>query len=90
MNRVELEPGVAEPRREGIDRGRVVIVEMGAGREDLDGLETVSRNLQQMVPPEPLGVIEVRRDTESSHRQELASDPTGSASQLYFVTRSPR
>ena len=42
----------------------VVVVDVRAGREDLDGREPVCRDLHQMVPVEPCVVVEVRGHAE--------------------------
>ena len=63
---VQLEPGFRQPLLQVRDRGRVVIVEMRPRREELDRLEPVRRDLQQVLPAQPVIVIQVRRDTELS------------------------
>ena len=53
-----------QPVGQRVDGGRVAIVEMTARREQLDLLEPVAGDLRQVLPVEPLVVIEVRGNPE--------------------------
>ena len=53
-----------QPVGQRIDGGRVVIVEMAARREELDLFEPVAGDLREVLPLEPLVVIEVRGNPE--------------------------
>ena len=64
VDRVQTQPRSRQPRLERRDGSRVVIVEMRAGRDELDRVEAVGRDLLEMVAREPLAVIELRRDPE--------------------------
>jgi hypothetical protein len=62
VNAVELEACLRQPRLKVSHGGGVVVVEVRARGEQLDRFEAVHRDLQQMLPAEPLSVIETRRD----------------------------
>src|ERR1051325_5726016 len=58
------QPCVVEPLRER-DRGAAIaIVEMAAQREHFDGVEAMCRDLDQVIPIEPLADIEMGGDSE--------------------------
>ena len=62
----QIEACLGEPLLKiGHDRG-IVKVQMRARREKLDRLEAVRRNLNQMLPREPLCVKQSRRDTKAA------------------------
>lgn len=56
---VELETRFREPLLEIGDRGRTVVVEMRLGREHLDRLKTVRRDLNEMIPAQAPVVVQV-------------------------------
>ena len=62
VNAMKLEARIRQPRLEVGDGGGVVVIEVRAGGEQLDRFEAIRRDLQQMLPAEPLTVIETRRD----------------------------
>ncbi len=64
VNASQLHAGFGEPLLQVRDRRRVVVVEMRAGRIHLDPLESVRRDLQEMLAAQALPVIEVRGDPE--------------------------
>jgi hypothetical protein len=53
------------------ERMLVVIIEMGTRREDLDGLESVRRDLDQVIPVEPDAVIEMCGNPELHGNQQV-------------------
>ena len=61
VDAAQLEAGLGQPLLQVGDRRRVVVVEVRARGEDLDQLETVRRDLQQVIPGQSLIVEEVRR-----------------------------
>ena len=61
---MQLETRLRQPLLQIGDGRRIVIIEVRPRREDLDGLETVRRDLGQVVPAQPLIVKEVRGNAE--------------------------
>jgi len=61
MYGVQLEARLRQPLLEVGDRRWVVIVEVRPRREELDRLEPEAAHLQEMVPGQPMTVIQVRR-----------------------------
>jgi hypothetical protein len=64
VDAAQLQPGIGEPALQIRDRRRTVVVEMRPRRVDLDAVEAVRGDLEQMIPAQPLSVVEVRRDPE--------------------------
>ena len=64
VHRVRAQPAVVQVLAQFGQDLRVVVVDVRAGREDLDGAEPVCRNLHQMVPVEPCVVVEMRGHAE--------------------------
>ena len=60
VDAMQLETRLRQPLLQIGDSRWVVIIEMGARREDLDGLETMRRDLDQVIPAQPQIVVEVR------------------------------
>src|SRR5438552_3803519 len=81
MYAFERQAGFGQPLLEIGNRRRIVIVEMRPRGEHLDCLESVARNLQQMITRQPLTVVEVRRHPEMPFRHNrnhsLYKDPWG-------------
>ena len=61
VNALQQQARFGQPLLQVGDRRRVVIVEMRPRREHLDQLEAMRRDLQQVIPGQPLAVVEVRR-----------------------------
>ena len=61
---MQHQPRFLQPLPQLGDRRGVVIVEVRPGGEQLDGLEPVAGDLGQVLPAQPLVVVEVRRNPE--------------------------
>src|SRR5207245_4050394 len=72
VNRVQFEPGAGQPFLQVRDRRRVVIIEMASRREELDRLESMRRDVEQVLARQPLAVKEVRRDSELPGKHAIA------------------
>ena len=66
VDAVQRQAPLGQPAAQVTDARGVVVVEVRPRREQLDGVEPVCADLEQMVPTQPLTVIEVRRDAERS------------------------
>ncbi len=60
MDAVQLEPRFREPLLQIRDRRGIVVVEVRPRCEHFDRLEAVRRDLEELIAPEPLSVIQVR------------------------------
>ena len=69
VHRVERQARVREPFREMLDGGDVVIVEMGTRREDLNGVESMRRNVHQVFARQTRLMKQVRRNPEAALSQ---------------------
>ena len=61
---MQREPRVVQPFGQGEGGAAIVVVEVIAHREDLDGIEPVRRDLDQVIPIETITEIKVCRDPE--------------------------
>ena len=61
VHAVQLEPRFREPLLQIRDRRRIVVVEVRARGKQLDPLETVGPDLAEVLPAEPMVVVEMRR-----------------------------
>ena len=68
MDAVQRQARLRQPGLQVGDGGLVVIVEVAACREHLDGLEPVRRDFEQVLACEPAAVIQVRRYPELPFR----------------------
>src|SRR5215208_1179096 len=73
--RVKLETRIGKPFGEFRDRPLVVIVEVCAGGEELDGLEAVRGDVDEMLTAQRLLVKQMCRDAEAIHRRCLSEAP---------------
>ncbi len=64
MQAVQHQAGLLQPSLQRLDRRAVAVIEVRPRCEQLDRLEAVDGDLRQMVPAQPLIVIEVRRNAE--------------------------
>jgi hypothetical protein len=64
VDAVQFEASVSQPLLQVGHRRRIVVVEMRAGGEQLDTIESVRANLDQMLASQPLAVVKVRRHPE--------------------------
>jgi hypothetical protein len=62
--------GLCDPLLEIGDRGGAVIVEVRPGSEELHRLETVRRDLEEMLAGQALRVVEMRRHPELTFRHK--------------------
>ena len=74
MHAVQREASLREPLLQVRDRGRIVIVDVRPGGEDLHGLESLGSYLDEVIPTESLVMIQVSRNSEQAlARQGVAS-----------------
>ncbi len=66
---MELQPGVGQPVGESADRLFVVVIEMGTGGEQLDRVESVRRDVYEVLPRQPRFVKQVCRYAETGVSQ---------------------
>ena len=66
VDRMQIEPGLAQPLLQRANRRVIVIIEVASRREHLDRFESVRRDLEQVGLLQPLFVIEVSRNAKSS------------------------
>jgi hypothetical protein len=71
MDARQRDAGLAEPALQVGDAGRIGVVQVGSGSEELEHLESVRADLAQMLSRQPLGVEQVRGNPE---RPPLAHD----------------
>src|SRR5262245_12060031 len=84
---MQLQVCVRQPRGQIGDGGLAVVVEVGAGGEELEGLEAVPRNLSQMIAGETKLVEQMRRHPESALSHGSPPRPQESPGRSVHLTR---
>ena len=64
MHAVQRKPRLREPLLEIGYRRRIVIIEVRPGCEHFNAIEPVGTDLEQVIPGQPIVVVEVRRHPE--------------------------
>ena len=71
VHRMESQARVRQPFREMLDGDVVVIVEMGTRREDLNGVESMRRDVHQVLARQTRLMKQVRRNPETALSQTI-------------------